>query len=133
MYGLNTSDEMGEMWLQVVPRLPQNFDLLRNDYFRKWGLPDTIAQNQALLKRDPNDALARTKLATALILSGYPTWRWGTSAGDRCRPDSVEAHTRRRSPARATTTPPGPGGVGNRPPPRTPTITRPTATWATCC
>jgi tetratricopeptide (TPR) repeat protein/mono/diheme cytochrome c family protein len=93
MYGLNTSDEMGEMWLQVVPRLPQNFDLLRNDYFRKWGLPDTIAQNQALLKRDPNDALARTKLATALVLSGYPDMAMGhLRQAVASRPDSVEAH-----------------------------------------
>ncbi|MDB6173115.1 MAG: hypothetical protein JWL59_2426 [Chthoniobacteraceae bacterium] len=70
IYGLQSSDEMGELWLQLLPRNPADFDLLSKDYFQTWALADKIALNKALLKADPSDAEVRTELAVALLMSG---------------------------------------------------------------
>lgn len=69
-YGLQSSDEMGEVWLQLLPRDPNELDLLKQDCTQKHALPDAIAWARAMLRRDPKDAMSRAKLGTALAAGG---------------------------------------------------------------
>ncbi len=69
-YGLQSVDEMGELWFWVETRTPSELQTLRRDYFGTWGLADKVAINEALLKRDPKDAGSRTELAVALYALG---------------------------------------------------------------
>lgn len=69
-YGLQTEDEMGEFWLQVLPRNAEDFAVLTQDYLTNYGLPDTIGMARALLKQDPNNASASVDLAMAYYASG---------------------------------------------------------------
>ena len=65
-YGLQTSDEMGELWFWIETRTPAELAILERDYITNWGLPDTVEQSEALLRRDPKDAFTRTELGASL-------------------------------------------------------------------
>ncbi|MHA3775403.1 tetratricopeptide repeat protein [Verrucomicrobiota bacterium sgz303538] len=69
-YGLQSSDEMGELWLQLLPRNPGDLDVLRRDFAKNKGLPDSIAWATAMLLLNPKDAATRAKLGTALAVAG---------------------------------------------------------------
>jgi tetratricopeptide (TPR) repeat protein/mono/diheme cytochrome c family protein len=69
-YGLESTDEMGELWLQLVPKNREEFALLFQDYLKNYGIPDSIARCQNLLKYSPDDSSLRTGLAAALVKSG---------------------------------------------------------------
>jgi len=69
-YGEQTSDEMGELWLQVLASSPADRALLESDYVRKWAVPDSIATAQATLARDPDNVPTRTNLAAVLVMAG---------------------------------------------------------------
>ena len=70
-YGLQSSDEMGELWFWLETKTAVELQTLQRDYFKTWGLPDKAAVNEALLRRDPHDATSRTELATALSAMGH--------------------------------------------------------------
>ena len=65
-YGLQSSDEMGELWFWIETQTPAELDALNRDYINNWGLADTVAQSEALLRRDPKDAFTRTELGASL-------------------------------------------------------------------
>ena len=69
-YGPETGDEMGDLFLQLLPRNPADLDTLRRDYAANYGLPDSIAFAEAMLRHDPKDAESRTDLGAALLLAG---------------------------------------------------------------
>ncbi len=69
-YGLQTTDEMGELWLQVEPRNPADFEVLARDFYFNSALPDSIARSSMLLRAEPKNAEVRTELANALAASG---------------------------------------------------------------
>jgi Tetratricopeptide repeat len=69
-YGLESTDEMGELWLQLIPPNAADGEVLRNHELKTHALPDAIALSELLLKKDPKDAVQRTELAAALIASG---------------------------------------------------------------
>jgi tetratricopeptide (TPR) repeat protein len=69
-YGLESTDEMGELWLQLIPRNPADGELLRNHELKIHALPDAIALGELLLQKNPKDAVQRTELAAALMASG---------------------------------------------------------------
>ncbi len=69
-YGLESSDEMGEFWMQFLPHDPADQKILERDMFAKLALPDKIAHNKAMLDRDPRDVASRTELAIAFYLGG---------------------------------------------------------------
>jgi tetratricopeptide (TPR) repeat protein len=69
-YGLQSSDEMGELWLQLLPRDPADLDVLSQDFVKNRGLPDSIAWARAMLRREPKDAAIRADLGAALAASG---------------------------------------------------------------
>ncbi len=68
-YGSQTTDEMGELWLQVVMNTPQDFASF-NRALQPRFLNDQIAANEAILRRNPNDYRAHAEVGTALILLG---------------------------------------------------------------
>ncbi|MES2571700.1 MAG: tetratricopeptide repeat protein [Verrucomicrobiota bacterium] len=70
VYGLQSTDEMGELGIQLLPRNPVDLEILARDYFQNWALPDTITRNKILLQADPKDAAIRTELAAALLVGG---------------------------------------------------------------
>jgi Tfp pilus assembly protein PilF/mono/diheme cytochrome c family protein len=69
-YGLESTDEMGELWLQLVPKSREEMLALSGDYMKNYGIPDSIARCQNLLKHSPNDAALHTELSAALAKAG---------------------------------------------------------------
>jgi hypothetical protein len=68
-YGVNSSDEMAELWLQVLPRNTNDAALLEKDY-QPLVFNNTISYNQYLLRSDPNNAKAYTELGKACLFLG---------------------------------------------------------------
>jgi tetratricopeptide (TPR) repeat protein len=66
---LQSTDEMGELWIQVLPRQTNDWATLAKDYQPR-VLRDAIAYNEYLLRTNPNDARAYRELGKALLLSG---------------------------------------------------------------
>jgi len=69
-YGLHSTDEMGELWLQLVPKSQKEMITLAQDYLKNYGIPDSIARSQFLLKYSPNDSSLHTELSSALMKAG---------------------------------------------------------------
>lgn len=71
-YGVNSSDEMAELWLQVLPHNPEDVALLEKDYQPR-VFRSTISYNSYLLKTDPNNAKAHSEIGKAhLFLFNAP-------------------------------------------------------------
>jgi mono/diheme cytochrome c family protein len=68
-YGLQSTDEMGELWLQVLPRNPAGRAAIEKDY-RERVLRDSVAYNRFVLRHNPQDGRAYTDLGKALIYQG---------------------------------------------------------------
>jgi hypothetical protein len=63
-YGLRSTDEMGELWLQVLPRQPADLPALAESYRpRLWA--EAVLYNQYLLRLNPKDARAHLDLGKA--------------------------------------------------------------------
>jgi tetratricopeptide (TPR) repeat protein len=56
VWGQNTTDEMGDLWLQVVPVRPSDETALRDDFRRKAHAEDLAAYSK-LLREDPSNPL----------------------------------------------------------------------------
>lgn len=71
-YGLQTTDEMAELWFQVLARGPEDRKTLGMDFSRH--LADlTIDYNEFVVKENPNDFEAHTRAGRAqLFLRKYP-------------------------------------------------------------
>jgi hypothetical protein len=65
-YGLQTTDEMGELWFQVLPRDPSPAErtILAKDFYEFLGR-NVIDYNEYILKENPNDAQAHTRAGRA--------------------------------------------------------------------
>lgn len=61
-FGKNSSDEMGDLWVQVVPRRASERTLLTADYSRKL-LPATIAGLEMMLRAEPDSRPLHDELA----------------------------------------------------------------------
>jgi Flp pilus assembly protein TadD/mono/diheme cytochrome c family protein len=68
-YGLQTTDEMGELWFQVLPRRPAERNLLARDFSGHLA-QSTIDYNEYVLKENPNDAEAHTRVGRARLYFG---------------------------------------------------------------
>ena len=69
-YGLQSSDEMGELWLQLVPEREADMQTLDRDYYKNWVLPDTLARGEVVARLEPKNVENRINLAAALAVSG---------------------------------------------------------------
>ncbi|MBI3852749.1 MAG: tetratricopeptide repeat protein [Verrucomicrobia bacterium] len=68
-YGPQTTDEMGELWFQVLPRNASDRNLFERDFYGHLGRL-TIDYNESLLKENPNNAEAHTKVGRARFYFG---------------------------------------------------------------
>lgn len=63
-YGVNSVDEMAELWLQVLPRRSNDVEVFDKDYQPK-VFQSTIAYNTYLLASDPRNAKAHCEIGKA--------------------------------------------------------------------
>jgi hypothetical protein len=68
-YGMNSTDEMGELWLLTVMKSPQDSDTLQRALQPRF-LSDSILNGEMMLRRNPRDAKAMLDIGSALVLSG---------------------------------------------------------------
>ena len=91
-YGVDTTDEMGELWFQVLTRNRQDRDLLERHY-RPLEIQEIMTFNQYRLRQDPRDAQAHCQLAKARLALGQPEQAYPhLLAAIQARPDYDEAH-----------------------------------------
>lgn len=69
-YGLQTADEMGELWFQFLSDDPADDAPLQRDYYVKFAMPDKLARIRLVLEKDPADMRARADLAGMLLFQG---------------------------------------------------------------
>jgi tetratricopeptide (TPR) repeat protein len=70
-YGLQTTDEMAELWLQILPKSPQDAELLEKALARH-AAEDGIAFGKIALEKNPSDSAAYYQIGTSwLLLGGY--------------------------------------------------------------
>jgi tetratricopeptide (TPR) repeat protein len=68
-YGQQTSDEMAEMWFQVLPVRPSDRAALVDSLYRK-VLPEEIRGRRRMLRREPSSIALRDDLALMLAEAG---------------------------------------------------------------
>lgn len=68
-YGLQSKDEMGELWIQLLAKDGKDLATFENDYSRR-VITDIVTFNQLQLARDPGDAHAHIQLGKALMSLG---------------------------------------------------------------
>lgn len=69
VYGSQTSDEMAELWLQLLPTSAADRDQLGSVFGAKLA-KDSLDYNEFVIRQNPADAVARTRVAKALVASG---------------------------------------------------------------
>jgi tetratricopeptide (TPR) repeat protein len=69
-YGPNSTDEMAELWLQVVPKNRDELRELARDYATSYWIADAIARCRGVLKYAPDNAEWRAKLGAVLAKVG---------------------------------------------------------------
>jgi hypothetical protein len=91
-YGLNTTDEMAELWLQVLPRNPREREILAKD-FSEYLTRTLVEYYTSSLQTNPNDAGVHTKLGRALIYQGrIPEALEHLRTAVRLNPEDDKAH-----------------------------------------
>ena len=68
-YGLESTDEMGELWFQMIARTEADFQTFQADY-QNWIVKDVVAFNTLMLQRNPTNAHAHVELAKAMYKQG---------------------------------------------------------------
>jgi hypothetical protein len=68
-YGVQSTDEMGELWLQVLVANTNDQRILTSDA-QKLMFKESLAYNQYLLRLNPADAKAHSELGKTLLLMG---------------------------------------------------------------
>jgi tetratricopeptide (TPR) repeat protein len=68
-WGPQSTDEMGALWLEVIPRQPQDARLLQQDYFRR-ALKTDIDAAELQVRARPQDPSAHNLLAMRLLQAG---------------------------------------------------------------
>jgi Flp pilus assembly protein TadD/mono/diheme cytochrome c family protein len=91
-YGINSTDEMAELWLQVLPKNPDDLSYLQQDFGRH-ALTKRLEYHRRILERDSANVDARINLGHSLIGFG----KLGEAEAHLKRavelaPDSAEAH-----------------------------------------
>lgn len=71
-FGPNTTDEMGDLWLQVMPVRPEERETLYRHYL-KFDLERTIARYSVLTEETPDDVWRWNELGHHLSRAGRPT------------------------------------------------------------
>jgi tetratricopeptide (TPR) repeat protein len=91
-YGLQSTDEMGELWFQILCRNTNDFDAISGDYKDRL-IRDDIAYNLYLLRDNPRDASALTELGRLKLICGQTAEAVKHfHAAIENKPDSDEPH-----------------------------------------
>ena len=91
-WGPTATDEMGDMWVQVLPRDARDVSTLNRDFRRKWVAED-IAGDEALLEADPGNVTLHTDVALLHLELGHAKASVAHFAATvRLRPASADAH-----------------------------------------
>ena len=69
LWGQNTSDEMGDFWIQVIPRAVSDEPLLTADFRRKANTEDLAAYTK-MLRADPDNPLRHDAVASLYLDGG---------------------------------------------------------------
>ncbi len=69
VYGPQSSDEMGDLWLQVLPRRTEDLPVLMQVYIQR-ELAAELASAETMIQIDPNDPVKRNFLATRYLRAG---------------------------------------------------------------
>jgi tetratricopeptide (TPR) repeat protein len=69
VWGQNTSDEMGDFWMQVIPRSSEDLAILNEDFRRKANTEDLAAYTK-LLQSDPANPLRHDAVASLYLDAG---------------------------------------------------------------
>jgi tetratricopeptide (TPR) repeat protein len=69
VWGQNTADEMGDLWIQVIPRSSGDEAILTADFQRK-ALTEDLAAYTTLLQRDPANPLRHDAVALLYLEAG---------------------------------------------------------------
>jgi tetratricopeptide (TPR) repeat protein len=92
-WGPLSTDEMGALWLEVVPRRREDAAVLTDDYFRR-ALETDIANAEMQVRANPRDAFARNRLAMKSVQAGrIADARSQLEEALRVQPGYAEAHS----------------------------------------
>ncbi len=92
-WGPQSTDEMGALWLEVLPHRAEDLAVLLRDYQTRSLVAD-IAGAEMQVRTSPNDPLAHNFLATKYLQAGrVPEAIAELEAALRLRPDDAEAHS----------------------------------------
>ncbi len=92
-WGPQSSDEMGALWLEVLPRRDEDVAVLTRDYDER-SLRADIAGAEMQVGTSPRDALAHNFLATKYLQAGrVPDAVAQLEEALRLKPDDAEAHS----------------------------------------
>jgi tetratricopeptide (TPR) repeat protein len=69
VWGQNTSDEMGDLWVQVIPRAAADEPILTADFRRKASAEDLAAYTK-MLRGDPDNPLRHDAVASLYLDAG---------------------------------------------------------------
>jgi len=69
VWGQNTTDEMGDLWVQVVTKTAADGETLGLDFRRKWHAEDVAAYTK-LLREDPNNPLRHDAVGDLYLEDG---------------------------------------------------------------
>jgi Flp pilus assembly protein TadD len=91
-YGLASTDEMGELWLQVLTYHTNDLAALEKDYGAR-VFHDAVAYNEYLLRLNTNDVTAHVELGKAKTAQGKPVEALKhLRIAARLQPDNEETH-----------------------------------------
>jgi Flp pilus assembly protein TadD len=92
-WGQNATDEMGALWVEVIPRNSTDAAVLTQDYFRR-ALATDIASAEMQVKNDPRNPAAHNRLALKYVQAGrVQDAQARLDEALRLAPDDAEAHS----------------------------------------
>jgi thioredoxin-like negative regulator of GroEL len=91
-FGLQTTDEMGELWFQCLAQSAEDRERLAKDYYY-YVVQRSMEYYEDCVRQDPSDAEAHTRLGHNLVVEGKFAEAGGhLSAAVAAKPDFAEAH-----------------------------------------
>ena len=93
VWGQNSTDEMGALWVEVIPRRSEDARVLAQDYYRR-ALETDIAGAELQARNNPKDPAAHNRLALKYLQAGRaPDALARLDEALRLAPDDAEAHS----------------------------------------
>jgi tetratricopeptide (TPR) repeat protein len=93
VWGQHSTDEMGALWVEVIPQRPEDATVLTRDYFQRAQQAD-VASAELRVRVRPNDAAAHNALALQYVRAGRLNEAQQRLADAlRLSPQHAEAHS----------------------------------------